>query len=47
MEDSYAGRTGADFDSLMDEVAAACADEDSEALGRLYRQMAVPAALLL
>jgi hypothetical protein len=29
MHDSYAGRTGDDFDRMIDEVAAACGTDDA------------------
>lgn len=44
MADSYEGRTGPDFDLLIDELAVAARDGDRPALGRIYEQLAVPAA---
>ena len=46
MDDSYEGRTGEDFDRLIDEVAAACAGEDESSLRSLYRRLAVPSELI-
>jgi len=36
MTASYEGRTGADYDQLIDRIAAACAADDPEELTRLY-----------
>jgi hypothetical protein len=36
MAESYAGKTGADYDELMDELAAITAGDDAPALARLY-----------
>jgi hypothetical protein len=36
MTDAYEGRTGSDYDRLIDEVAAACAADDPAVLIRLY-----------
>jgi len=44
MADSYEGRTGADFDLLMDELAVATRVGDQITLERIYEQLAVPAA---
>ena len=36
MTDAYAGRTGADYDSLLDELSAVCASNDPDTLHALY-----------
>jgi Transglutaminase-like superfamily len=36
MDDSYQGKTGADYDELMDTVAAACASNDLATIRRTY-----------
>jgi Transglutaminase-like superfamily len=36
MDESYQGKTGADFDELMDDVAVACAGDDRQAVADLY-----------
>jgi hypothetical protein len=36
MEESYAGKTGADYDKLVDELAATTDCDDPSALARLY-----------
>lgn len=48
MTASYAGETGADYDELIDRVAAVSAADDTDAIARLYAtaDLAVPAALL-
>jgi hypothetical protein len=46
MEDSYNGKTGDDFDLLMDELAAATRDHDQAALLRIYEHLAVPASMI-
>ncbi|MEY9889819.1 hypothetical protein ABIA31_003476 [Catenulispora sp. MAP5-51] len=48
MTEAYEGRTGDDYDALLDELAAACAGDDAEAIGELYRNpvFEVPAELL-
>lgn len=46
MEDSYDGRTGDDFDLLIDQLAAACDAHDEAELQRIYDRLAVPAALI-
>jgi hypothetical protein len=45
MTASYAGATGADYDELIDRVAAVCAADDPGAIARLYAtaDLAVPA----
>lgn len=47
MTASYAGRTGADYDALLDTVAATCAADDPTELARLYASadLAVPDTL--
>ncbi|MBS2535855.1 hypothetical protein KGQ20_24125 [Catenulispora sp. NF23] len=47
MTDAYAGRTGEDYDTLLDELAAVCAADDPGAVSELYRNpvFAVPAEL--
>jgi hypothetical protein len=44
MDDSYHGRTGADYDELIDTVAAACASGDPSTLAATYasEDLAVP-----
>lgn len=48
MTDAYAGRTGEDYDALLDELAAVCAADDTAAMSALYRNPAfeVPGELL-
>jgi hypothetical protein len=48
MDASYKGETGADFDSLISEIAATTANADHEALSRLYgsEDLEVPSDLL-
>ena len=48
MPDSYAGRTGPEYDELMDRVAAVCAEADPHAVTALYatEDLAVPDLLL-
>ena len=46
MEDSYDGKTGDDFDVLIDELAAACDDHDEPGLHRVYGELTVPASLI-
>jgi len=48
MEDSYQGRTGPDYDELIDRVAAACADPEPAAAEATYRipELTVPATML-
>lgn len=48
MEESYRGETGADYDALVDEIAAACAADDPGAVASLYdrEELRVPAGLL-
>jgi hypothetical protein len=47
MTDAYAGRTGEDYDALLDEVAAACEADDADAVRAMYRNpvFEVPAEL--
>ena len=37
MEDSYDGKTGDDFDQLIDQLAAAAEGNDEPALRRIYQ----------
>jgi hypothetical protein len=48
MQDSYDGKTGADYDALIDRVAAACTDPSGSAAQDLYRtpELTVPPAML-
>lgn len=48
MTDAFAGRTGEDYDALLDELAEACLKDDAGAVAELYRNPAfeVPAELL-
>jgi hypothetical protein len=46
MEDSYDGKTGDDFDSLIDDLAEAASDPDPPNLQRIYEQLAVPASMI-
>ncbi|MEZ0106657.1 hypothetical protein ABH920_000638 [Catenulispora sp. EB89] len=48
MTDAFAGRTGADYDALLDELAAVCEADEPAALSELYRNPAfeVPAEML-
>lgn len=46
MEDSYKGKTGEDFDLLIDALAAATIDPDQSELKRIYEQLAVPASMI-
>ncbi|MGH8834478.1 MAG: transglutaminase domain-containing protein [Actinomycetes bacterium] len=48
MQDSYDGKTGADYDALIDRVAAACTDPSESAAQDLYRtpELTVPPAML-
>jgi hypothetical protein len=48
MEEAYKGETGADYDDLLDAVAAACAADDLEAMGTLYArdELEVPVVLI-
>jgi hypothetical protein len=46
MEDSYDGKTGDDFDLLIDQLAVACHSHDEPELERIYEQLSVPAALI-
>jgi Transglutaminase-like superfamily len=49
MDDSYNGRTGPDYDELIDRVASACESDDSETLLATYREqdLAVPEAIIV
>jgi len=46
MQDSYDGRTGADFDQLIDRLAVATADPAHVGLHDVYDQLAVPASMI-
>ena len=48
MTDAYAGKTGADYDDLLDTLARVCADDDAAAVAALYahEDLTVPPALL-
>lgn len=46
MADSYAGTTGADFDELIDDLAAATTSFDQAEMRRIYEQLAVPASMV-
>jgi Transglutaminase-like superfamily len=46
MEDSYNGKTGDDFDLLIDELAVATRDHDQPDLQRIYELLAVPASMI-
>ncbi|PWU59169.1 transglutaminase [Micromonospora globispora] len=48
MEASYKGKTGPDYDELIDAIAAVCATDDPGAIADLYaaEDLAVPTALL-
>jgi hypothetical protein len=48
MTDAYEGRTGEDYDCLLDELAATCAADDPAAIAQLYTrpELAVPEALV-
>jgi hypothetical protein len=49
MDDSYHGRTGADYDELMDVVATACASDDQSVIDRAYatEDLAVPEEMIV
>ena len=49
MESSYDGRTGPDYDVLMDAIAATCASNDEAAIEHLYatEDLAVPEPMLV
>lgn len=48
MTDAYEGKTGADYDELLDELAEVCATDDPEAVAALYDHddLRVPASLI-
>jgi hypothetical protein len=48
MPASYEGRTGPEYDALMDTIAATCASDDEDAVRELYatEDLAVPASLV-
>lgn len=45
---SFKGRTGDDFDRLMDRIAAACVTDEPAAINAIYatEDLAVPAGVL-
>jgi hypothetical protein len=47
MEDSYNDTTGADFDLLIDRLAIATDDPQHRDLEHIYRQLAVPASMIV
>lgn len=49
MTDAYDGKTGADYDDLLDTLAAVCAADDPAAVADLYthEDLRVPAELIL
>jgi hypothetical protein len=49
MQPSYKGETGADFDALIDTVAATCASNDLSAIRDLYNSedLTVPPSLIV
>jgi hypothetical protein len=48
MTDAYDGKTGPDYDDLLDDVAIACADDDPASITALYahRDLLVPNSLI-
>lgn len=46
MEDSYNGKTGEDFDLLVDQLAAATSDADEPEMRRIYDELAVPLSMI-
>jgi hypothetical protein len=48
MEEAYRGETGADYDELLDELAAVCAKDDPASIAALYArdELTVPADLI-
>jgi hypothetical protein len=46
MADSYDGKTGAEFDALIDQVAEATHHPDAPGLSHLYEQLAVPESMV-
>jgi len=46
MEDSYDGKTGDDFDLLIDDLAVATRAGDQPDLQRIYERLAVPASMI-
>lgn len=48
MTDAYEGKTGADYDALLDELASVCAGDDSAAVSALYdhEDLRVPEKLI-
>ncbi|MFE3174966.1 hypothetical protein ACFXPA_29525 [Amycolatopsis sp. NPDC059090] len=48
MTDAYAGKTGADYDALLDNLADVCASDDLSAVNALYahEDLRVPETLI-
>ena len=46
MEDSYDGKTGEDFDKLIDDLAIATQDGDVAEMTRVYEQLAIPDSMI-
>lgn len=46
MTGSYEGRTGPDFDELIDDLARAIRDDDRPTLEQIYRLLAIPESLV-
>jgi hypothetical protein len=48
MTEAYQGTTGADYDELLDILAAACAADDRATIATLYarKELQVPATLI-
>ncbi|MER6761397.1 MULTISPECIES: hypothetical protein [Amycolatopsis] len=48
MTDAYAGKTGADYDALLDYLAEVCASDDLAAVNALYahEDLRVPESLI-
>jgi hypothetical protein len=48
MTEAYQGTTGADYDELLDILAAACAADDPATIATLYarKELQVPATLI-
>jgi hypothetical protein len=49
MDDSYQGKTGTEYDELMDKVAAACASDDPSTITRTYasEDLTVPDSMIV
>ena len=48
MTDAYEGKTGPDYDGLLDELAEVCASDDTDAVSALYKHedLRVPEQLI-